>query len=269
MSTPKLAIPDLTQTAGLTAYLSCNEGFIKLDAFLHGCTIKDRDRTIPPNETQTLTITGTPTGGTFTLLYVDQTTSAIAYNASAATVDAALEALSNIGAGDVTCAGGPLPGTPVTIQFTGALAGGDRALLVPNTAGLTGGTVPAATVTTTTPFAVAGDLYLVAASPTGDWTGKAGKIALFGAVGTWYFIDPIEGMEIWVQDEDLKLYYDGAAWVQAPYKRVAADVDITDSSGGTASHMSTDSALCFAGLLKRMCSVRPSSQDWTRSVLDV
>jgi hypothetical protein len=33
--------------------------------------------------------------------------------------------------------------------------------------------------------------------------------------------------------------------------------------------MSTDSALCRAGLLKRMCSVRPSSQVCTRSVLEV
>ena len=39
-------------------------------------------------------------------------------------------------------------------------------------------------------------------------------------------------------------------------------------SFGTASHMSTESALCFSGLLKRMWSTAPSSQALTRSVLE-
>jgi hypothetical protein len=45
------------------------------------------------NEVQRITITGTPTGGTFTLTFQGNTTAPIAYNASAATVVAALEAL--------------------------------------------------------------------------------------------------------------------------------------------------------------------------------
>ena len=45
--------------------------------------------------------TATIYGGTFTLTYAGQTTGAIAHNASAATVQTALEALSNIGPGDV------------------------------------------------------------------------------------------------------------------------------------------------------------------------
>lgn len=102
------------------------------------------------NEVQTLTITGTPTGGDFTITYAGQTTSAIAYNASAATVDTALEALSNIGAGDVTCTGGPLPGTAVVITFTGALAETNVALMTADGAGLTGGTTPDATIALTT-----------------------------------------------------------------------------------------------------------------------
>ena len=43
----------------------------------------------------------------------------------------------------------------------------------------------------------------------------------------------------------------------------------TRSSGGTASHMSTDSALWRTGLLKRMCRVLASSQVCTRSVVEV
>lgn len=105
------------------------------------------------NEVQTVTITGTPTGGTFTLTFYGQTTSAIAYNASAATVEAALEALSTIGADNVACAGGALPGTAVTVTFQGDLAGRNVPLLTSNNS-LTGGTNPAITVTKTTPGSV-------------------------------------------------------------------------------------------------------------------
>lgn len=101
------------------------------------------------SEVQTLVITGTPTGGTFTLTFDGQTTANIAYNAAAAAVQSALEALSNIAVGDVTCAGGPLPGTAVTITFGGAYGGVDAALITA-TSSLTGGTTPAVTVTTTT-----------------------------------------------------------------------------------------------------------------------
>lgn len=97
---------------------------------------------------QTLSISGTPTGGTFTLTYKGQTTAAIAYNAAAAAVQTALAALSTIGTGNVTCSGGPLPGTAVTIAFTGALAN-DTTLLT-STDSLTGGTSPASSLMQTT-----------------------------------------------------------------------------------------------------------------------
>ena len=89
------------------------------------------------NEVQTVTITGTPTGGTFTLTYSGQTTSAIAYNASAATVDAALEALSNIGAGDVAVTGSA--GGPWTVTFSTALAATNVDEMTASGASLTGG----------------------------------------------------------------------------------------------------------------------------------
>lgn len=87
------------------------------------------------NEVQTVTLNGTPTGGTFTLTYSGQTTSSIAYNASAATVDAALEALSNIGAGDVVVTGDA--GGPWTVTFATALAATDVAEMTA-TSSLTG-----------------------------------------------------------------------------------------------------------------------------------
>ncbi|MEU4165581.1 hypothetical protein AB0F46_01685 [Streptomyces sp. NPDC026665] len=102
------------------------------------------------NEVQSIAITGGPTGGTYTLTYSGQTTAAIPYNATAAQVRTALAALSNIGTGNVTCTGGPHPGSPVVVTFTGALAGTDVAQMTA-TASLTGGTSPTVAVTTTTP----------------------------------------------------------------------------------------------------------------------
>lgn len=101
------------------------------------------------SEVQTVTITGTPTGGTFTLTYNGQTTAGIAYNAAAAAVQSALEALSNIAPGDVTVGGGPGPGTPYTVTFSTAL--GNVTQMTASGAGLTGGSTPAVAVTTTTP----------------------------------------------------------------------------------------------------------------------
>lgn len=104
---------------------------------------------------QTLTITSTPTGGTFTISFTDPatgtvyTTAGIAYNASAATVQTALEALTGIAPGDVTCTGGALPGTPVVCTFTGDLASTDIALMTADGASLTGGTAPAAAIAET------------------------------------------------------------------------------------------------------------------------
>jgi hypothetical protein len=97
-------------------------------------------------EAQTVTITGNPTGGVFTLTYAGQTTADIAYNATAATVRARLEALSNLEPGDVTVTGSA--GGPYTVTFT---SGEDVAQITATATGLTGGTTPGVTVATATP----------------------------------------------------------------------------------------------------------------------
>ncbi|MGZ3140800.1 phage tail tube protein [Lentzea chajnantorensis] len=103
------------------------------------------------NELQQIAITGGPTGGTWTATLNGQTTSGIPYNAAATAVRTALEALSTIGAGNVTCTGGPLPGTAVVVEFVGTLAGVDVPQMTTSSASLTGGTSPTVAVTTTTP----------------------------------------------------------------------------------------------------------------------
>ena len=105
----------------------------------------------PVSEAQTVTVTGTPTGGTYTLTFSGQTTAGIPFNATAAQVKAALDALSNINPGDVVVTGGPHPGTPVVVTFAGQYMGDDQPQMTASAASLTGGTSPAVTVTTTTP----------------------------------------------------------------------------------------------------------------------
>lgn len=99
------------------------------------------------NEVQTATITGSPTGGTFTLTYGGKTTAALPHNASAAQVQAALAGLSTIGAGNVAVSGPN--GGPYVITFQGLL-GGTNVALITSTGSFTGGTSPAIGVAQTT-----------------------------------------------------------------------------------------------------------------------
>jgi hypothetical protein len=97
------------------------------------------------SEVQSVTITGAPTGGTFTLTYSAQVTAAIAFDAAAATVQTALNNLSNLDG--VTVSGSA--GGPYTVTFPVGM--GDVAQMTGQGAGLTGGTAPAVVVATVTP----------------------------------------------------------------------------------------------------------------------
>lgn len=89
-------------------------------------------------------ITITATGGTYTITYDGQTTTALAFDANAAAIDAALEALSNIGVADVSVAG---TGDTRTITFGTALANLNLEDLTVDDALATGGTVTGEVVT--------------------------------------------------------------------------------------------------------------------------
>lgn len=58
----------------------------------------------------------------------------------------------------------------------------------------------------------AGDVYIVAGSATGAWAGKDGQIAYYDS--GWRFIDPNEGLALWVNDEDKLYIYNGSAWAK-------------------------------------------------------
>lgn len=94
------------------------------------------------DDIQTVTITGTPTGGTFTLVFGAQTTATINWNDNAATVQTRLQNLSSIGAGNCTVTGGPGPGTPFVVEFKSALAYAAQGNITLGTNSLTGGTSP-------------------------------------------------------------------------------------------------------------------------------
>ena len=108
------------------------------------------------SEIQTATVNGTPTGGTFRLALQDKPTVALAHNASAAVVQAALEALENIGAGNVTVG---LTSNVYTITFQGDLALQDIPLLTLYSNSLTGGTSPTVALATTTAGRAAGSYF--------------------------------------------------------------------------------------------------------------
>ena len=61
-----------------------------------------------------------------------------------------------------------------------------------------------------------GATYIVAASPTGAWAGKATNLARWSAVlGAWEFFSPKEGWKAYCLADDLDHKFDGTAWAVA------------------------------------------------------
>lgn len=99
----------------------------------------------PTAEAQTIQVTGSPTGGSFKLNVDGEVTGSIAFDADAAAVQTALEALANIAVGDVTVTGT----TTKTITFGGKYSGVDVPQITLATNALTGGSSPSVAVATT------------------------------------------------------------------------------------------------------------------------
>jgi hypothetical protein len=104
----------------------------------------------PPS--QTIMTYGNPTGGTFTLTFNGSTTSSLQWNSTAAQVQTALQALGNIGAGNVLCSGGPFPTVPIFITWAATLAASYYQPPITITPSLTGD--PAATAYASQPPAL-------------------------------------------------------------------------------------------------------------------
>ena len=98
------------------------------------------------DEQQTVRAQGA-TAGTFTLTFKGQTTAALPFDATAAQVDAALEALSTVGANNVQVAGGPVNSATATtsVYFRRTLQQADQPQITGDSTGLTGATLAIAT----------------------------------------------------------------------------------------------------------------------------
>ena len=57
-----------------------------------------------------------------------------------------------------------------------------------------------------------GARYIIAAGPTGAWSGHAGKVAAYQD-GAWMFYAPLEGWIAWVADENVAVVWSGSAWI--------------------------------------------------------
>lgn len=127
----------LNETVHDTDYHSDHGG----TAFSGGLVWKNR---LVVNFANIQTITINATGGTFTVTYKGQTTGALAYNITAANLQAALVALTTIGTGNATVT---LSGSVYTITLAAAL--GVPATLTTDASSLTGGTQTATVGTPT------------------------------------------------------------------------------------------------------------------------
>ncbi len=98
------------------------------------------------NEVQTITMTGVPTGGTFTLTFDGETTAALAFDIALPVLQIALSLLLALQGNIVV--GGAVDAWTVT--FVNGLANTNVPLMTANSASLTGGSTPTATPTQTT-----------------------------------------------------------------------------------------------------------------------
>ena len=139
-----MSITDTTKLSDVIAYLNTDDG-------------------TKTNEVQTIQTTDQPDGGDYTISFGGQTTNPVlAFGATAATIEAALEGLTSIGTGNVSVTGGPIgTGADIVITFQGTLANTDVGDVTIDGSNLTTGGNPSAAPTveqTTTGVAMKGVL---------------------------------------------------------------------------------------------------------------
>ncbi len=105
-----------------------------------------------------------------------------------------------------------------------------------------------------------GQLWLVAASPTGEWVGKAAQLALWTS-GGWRFLAPRAGMNIWSKPDGIFIWFDGTGWQvnQWPVQQLwvagqrvvgTRQAAIADPSGGTG--VDTQARLAISSILNAL-----------------
>ena len=182
-----------TPTCAVATTTAGNDSYDDAAAKLVACTTAG-----PDAETQTVTVAGSPTGGTFKLSFNGVATDALAHNVAASVVKTKLEALAGVGTVTVTLAGGVY-----TIKF-GATNKGEQPKITCDKASLTGGT-PTCVVATTvkgsgsiiTSYTIhkstsSGSGYAAITDPTTGLAATVGNVLTYQVTGltaatTYYF----------------------------------------------------------------------------------
>jgi hypothetical protein len=201
---------------------------------------------LSPSETQRVTVKAS--AGTYTLAFEEEETAEetapIAFNASAAEVQAALEALGKLAPGDVAVSGGPgdAGGTsPYEVAFGGAYAGRDLAEMTSSGSGLSGGS---ASVTTRTQGAIA------VTTATAGWSGHALEGLLTEATGVAAYTNPNAlganlKLNLAVADgagDELKIYSGPASTLSLKLRKTITGVDHDEDPGSAEQEFSFGTA---------------------------
>ena len=141
------------------------------------------------NQVETLSLTGTVTGGTFTITYGNDQTDPIDYDASAPELQSALQSLASVGPDNVAVQQTVVNG-PWVIVFLGVLGALPLANLGTDSGGLTGGGSVSSAITTTGVHEVNTLTNIQAVDLTGgdndmlmDPSGYTGDATLYGGAG--------------------------------------------------------------------------------------
>lgn len=87
--------------------------------------------------------------------------------------------------------------------------------------------------------------YIIGPSPTGAWAGKAGQLAMCMVNGSYTYIVPDEGDEVWDKTQNNKYLFNGTAWVSAAgaiigWKSTSLTVSGSSTHGGAANYVYSD-----------------------------
>lgn len=173
----------------------------------------DADATIDiaaVNEVQNLSFSITPTGGSFKIIFEGETTAAIMWNDSAAGVQAKLEALSNIGLGNVAVTGAIDNATGLTITFQGALGSTDWSQVTTTENSLTAATTITPSTLTDGSKAKT-EIITLTATETGPIAAPTGSLTVI--------VTPVVGLQEMYNEEDAELGRDIESDQEAKLRR--------------------------------------------------
>jgi len=107
-----------------------------------------------------------------------------------------------------------------------------------------------------------GDVFIVPASPTGAWAGKANNIAILISTA-WVFVPPFAGLTFFVQDEAINYRYSGSAWAAVAGGGTAASLDY-DTDGTLAAN--SDSKVATQKAVKTAIAAAVAGLSWKQAV---